>query len=96
MSKQKIAHLTLLAKPEPAATSNVTPLRPPVEPGFDTSVLVELVDGGAAVHVVIDGESYDVGRVTGGPPNRPEVLLRVARQFGEQVLADVLSEADHG
>ncbi|MCK6536117.1 MAG: hypothetical protein L6Q84_24390 [Polyangiaceae bacterium] len=92
MSKQKIAHLRLLAKPEPAASSNVAPLRPPVEPEFDTSVLVELVDGGASVHVVIDGESYDVGRVTGGPPNRPEVLLRVARQFGEQALGEILKD----
>lgn len=89
MSKQKIAHLTLLAK---AAPSNVTPL-PVARPEHDARVVVELLEDAAAVHLVIDGESFRVATVTeGGPRSR----LLAAQRAGELILADVLSEVDHG
>lgn len=88
MSKQKIAHLSLLAKPAPAASSNVTPL-PVARPELEARVVVELLEDAAAVHLVIDGESFRVATVTeGGPRSR----LVAAQAFGEQVLADVLAE----
>lgn len=90
MSSKKI-HLTLVGKPAPVASSNVTPL-PVARPEHDARVLVELVDGGAAVVLVIDGESFRVATLTGGPPSRPEVLARVARQYGEQALVELLEE----
>ena len=87
MATKKI-HLTLLAKPAPA-TSNVTPLRPAVEPELAARVVVELLEDAAAVHLVIDGESYRVATVTqGGPRSR----LVAAQRAGELILADVLSE----
>lgn len=92
MSKKKIPHLALVAKP---ALSNVTPL-PVEQPELEARVFVELVDGGAAVVLVIDGAAFRVATLTGGPPSRPEVLLRAAQRAGELIMADVLSEADHG
>lgn len=89
MSNKKIAHLTLLAKPAP---SNVTPL-PVARPELEARVVVELLEDAAAVHIVIDDESFRVATVTeGGPRSR----LVAARLFGELTLADLLEEVRHG
>lgn len=90
------SRLALVTSPAPSAPSNVTPLRPPAEPEHDARVVVELLEDAAAAVLVINGKSFRVATLTGGPPNRPEVLLRAAQRAGELIMADVLSEADHG
>ncbi|MCC6902815.1 MAG: hypothetical protein IT377_27835 [Polyangiaceae bacterium] len=89
MSKKKIPHLTLLAKPAPSP-SNVTPLRQPeLEP--DARVLVELLEDAAVIHFVIYGEDFPIATLTGGSPRS---RFAAAQATGERLLRSLLDE-DH-